>query len=396
MRVQASQLNPSVLEELKELFFRQSFINDYILCPQMALYKWVFGFDETPPFMAAVLGTAGHAVIEAMHRTSSSDPAYFKYSWDGIARAFENAFFREYEKLAVKPTVKGTIHEAYAEKAAEYIELLQGYQSHPRNREFHITLAEQPFVLTVHPESEDGQKLAPEDRKPYYFTGTIDQGGVYDDGRFAIRDTKFKDNSFRPSQAELDRNIQLTIYAAAMRFGQPACETCKPKYVIGDFGIGRELVYNGPCPPCKRKIGTQLWPQRYPDICEMIWMRDFERRTKDEYPEYITDRENKRLNPQTQRLVFAEKKNPQWFHGAKKGDYKGPCFLKTYRQPSRIDVLMRDVLMLARGIRRGVFYRNPGSHCSFWCAHERQCANAIETSMSEVAILDEVNAFESR
>lgn len=370
-------LHPHVIQQCNELFFRQSMIKDILTCPQMALYSWVLNIEESEPWMAAILGTAGHEVIRHMHENSEFDLGYLE-----LLELFNEYFDEEVEKLSKLPKLAAgceSLEEERDSKSNKYIELLEGYQVNEKNRDFRSTINEQRFALVIdNPADAD---------HPFIFTGQIDQAGFYDDGTFALRDIKFRDNAFRPSRVEFDIDIQMTIYACALRFGNPACEKCKPRYEEDAFGLNKKLVYDGPCEECRKKGGTHRWPRKFAERCELIWMRDFETYKKDQYQKVIVDKNLPKVKSEhSNRKVYQKVTNPKWVDGYKKGDMKGPGFIRTYRTPTQINVMMSDVLRICNKIRSGEFWRNPGNHCNFWCKFQEHCRKGLELQVEEADV----------
>lgn len=397
--IHRSNLHPDIIQQCQQLFFRQSFIKDYLTCPKMALYRWVINMQSTPPMFAAILGTAGHAVIRHMHETR-----IFCLSKIDLSTLFTQFFQEEIEVLKSKapPTGESPLPAVPAGHAnldmamyavmPDYLAMLDGYQKHDRNRDFHTLLVEQAFVLVIPGVQDPRTGITP---PPYLFSGTIDQAGIYGDGTYTERDIKFRDSAFRPSRDEFDLDIQQTIYAAALAYGVPACGTCRPKYVQRDvFDLDPQLTYLGPCEVCKAKIGTPAWPQNFPTKCELVWMRDFNTYESNEYAEFVTDRSaNKVINPKTGHLIMPRVPNPRFASGYKIGDQRGPGFIPTYRPPASLDILMSDVLAICDQIRAGVFYRLPGKHCNFWCGFTDQCVKGVET-VAEAANLTQIGSYE--
>lgn len=380
MQVKDSVLPLPIIEQCGEIYFRQSMISDILTCPQMALYRWVLNMEESQPFFSAILGTAGHACIYAMHNNRK-----FDYSYIELLEMFTSEFDKELAKLDKIPAINkafSSIEEQRDNKCPEYISMLMQYQKDERNHGFYSVINEQSFVLQVdNPSNLPGSV---HNTKPFIFTGQIDQGGYYESGQFALRDIKFRDNAFRPAKSEFDINTQMTIYAAALRFGKPVCKECKPYYETDPLNGSSVLHYNGPCETCKKKVGTEEWPNRYADRCELIWMRDYETYSKDEFPMRIKDpAKSKTINPKTGRMVIAEVINPKYTAGYKLGDKKGPGYILTYRTPSKLEVLMANVIQICDNIRHGKFWRNPGKHCGFWCKHTDQCRDAIEIEVEQ-------------
>jgi hypothetical protein len=191
--MKARTLHPGVLEDIKKIIFRQSFLKDYLTCPQMALYRWVIEVEESAPWMAGLLGTAGHHVIFTMHTERRWD-----YSHHEISEIFQDAFYVELRKCEVPPNVGqdyNSIDEQLAAVSPQYVEWLYNYQRLETNQQFYSTIHEQSFVLELRDQADP-------DAPPYYFTGQIDQAGLYENGDFVLRDIKFRDNNFRPSKVE--------------------------------------------------------------------------------------------------------------------------------------------------------------------------------------------------
>lgn len=363
--------------------FRQSFLKDYISCPQMAMYRWLCGFDEAETFFSAVMGSAGHKVIYDFHSERLVGHTGELTDYSETLSRFNTAFEEQLNKEKYLPKIGNafdTLLEQRDSLSDAYVTMLQGYLRHVKNSQFHSTLHEQSFVLVVNLPGAGVSGAG--DSLPFIFTGTIDQGGYYSNGTFALRDIKFRENTFRPSKIMLDLDTQITLYAFALRYGRPACDSCKPEF--NEFS--NSYTDPGPCSVCAAKVGTTAWPQMYPEICEVIWMRDFIKYKKDEFSREIPDKTRKVKNPATGRMVNASAINPKWMEGYKAGDYKGPGFMPTSRSADFLSIQMSDILRICQQIRSGVFYRKPGEQCSFWCKHRETCLNSLELQMDEINI----------
>lgn len=358
----------------------------------MALYGWILNTTPSAPFFSAVLGTAGHAVIEHFHTQKTWELPKLE-----ILDLFTKAFDVELAKLMNLdqplpdvPAGYDSIVMAMAGKASDYVNMLDGYQRHPKNREFHCLMAEQSFTLEIPAIDDQGNPIILADgtpSPPYLFTGMLDQFGVYGDGTSSLRDIKFRDNAFRPTRDEFNLNIQITIYATALAYGNPSCGNCKPRYIKKDiFDLSPILSYDGPCAQCKAKIGTPKWPRNYAQRCELVWMHDFDLHTKNQYVETVKDKVNKVFNPATGKMRQADVPNPKFFEGYKIGDYKGPGFIRTYRDDRELDLFISDILRVCDQIRQGHFHRRPGDHCNFWCKFKEQCTNGGEIGRSDTSI----------
>jgi hypothetical protein len=365
--------SPNIIHLCENLYYRQSMIKDYLTCPQMMLYKWIVGHEEEDTFFAALLGTAGHSVIELMH--SEKNIKNFDYSITDLEKLFIDYLdiaiqeSKAPPRLAAKfPTIKAQANSV----APEYVEMLCGYSEDEIHQSFHSTVTEQQFVL----------KLTDEFDREFLSTGTIDQAGFYDDGRFALRDIKFRINNFKPGRIELILDIQLTLYAYALKHGNPTCQKCYPRYE--DTINGPKLTYDGPCEDCEKKIGTAAWPNLLAERVELIWMRDYVKRKKDECAQYIISETEKEINPATGRQRKKRVINPKWITGYKIGDNTGKGVYTTYRSAAFMEVQIADIIRIAGMIRDGRFYRKPGEACNFWCKFKDICVNSLEVDMEEI------------
>lgn len=395
LHVVPNTIHPHVIAECAKLFFRQSFLGDYLTCPQLALYRWILGMEEERTTFAALLGSAGHEVIYWLHKLRGEKPSRLQ-----IMEHFETSFWKivKDENRTPKLGVNyASVEEQLRDNTPWYTDLLVNYQGHKKNQSFHSTMHEQSFVLVVgdpakissgNPPLSDLAAAAAaafsveDSSSPFIFSGQLDQGGYYDEGFLSLRDIKFRDNHFRPTRARLDLDIQMTIYAAAMKYGVPACKACKPRY--DDDGLVKTLVYNGPCDACKALIKTPRWPQKFPEKCELIWMFDFEAYKKDQYEKECIDNTAAKIpNPKGKGpMVFPRKINPKWAEGYKEGDLKGACFIPTYRTPAQIDALMGDILKVCSSIRQGIFFRRPNEHCNM-CSFAEPCRKSLEVQVQE-------------
>lgn len=382
---QPRQISDETKKLYEQIFFRQSFVQDYLLCPWMAMHRWLGQSEDKNVPMAAFMGTAGHEVIYRIHKERRRD-ADRAWLIDALELAFHNAIKKEPEKQPQPARQYETIWEQFATEQIYYVDLLQNYMTHPQNREFHSTMHEQQFVLSIG--NPDPSKA------PYLIYGTIDQAGFDANGAFLLRDIKFRDNQTKYSRRELDLNIQMTVYAAALAFGRPACDNCKPRYAeqMSEENIGyveKNMIYDGPCEACSKKIRTRAWPMMYPERCEMIWMFDFEKRLKDEFDKEIMDKSKPKIkDPITKAMRYQRIENPEWAGGYKKGDMKGQGFLKTFRSPPQIQVFMEDILRVCDQVRAGVSYRLPSKACN-WCTQYAACQSGVR---SDVAVQEQKDA----
>lgn len=397
-----SELTPNQIHQCNLLFFRQSFLNDWLTCPQMALYRWVLFQEDLPSFFSALMGTAGHEVIYTMHTMRK-----YNYKESQLFEMFHENFLEAVRRDENPPPPGAkfdSLEDEFVAKAEPYIEMLDGYQRHDTTSQFISTMHEQQFVLLIKP-NEIYPEL-PEWWPPFLFTGTIDQWGYgADTGNGLLRDMKFRDNALRPSYWQLDLDLQMTLYVKAIKDGYPACSKCKPRYIddesakadpsgLYSSGIQKLLVYNGPCDKCKDLIGTPQWPQVWTHECHLIWMQDFRKYKTNQYAETIKDKSRKVKAATSNRMVYPEIPNPKFDDGYKKGDYRGEGIIKTARPPSKIAILLPEILRAAEMIRQGIFFRRPGPHCMSFCRFRTQCLDSLNMAGDDY-VMEHASAFAS-
>lgn len=370
---------------LNNLYFRQSMVNDYLKCPQLFYYRYIAVLEQEQFYPAALFGTAGHEVIREMHEQNR-----FNFKLQELSRMFAEFCVKELKdsKTAVSVSTKYShIQEQIQNEAPFYVSLLNGYQKNDSNSEFNCIFNEQRFVLRLPASFPNPRTLhAPQD-SDIIFTGTIDQAGWYPDGRFALRDIKFRDNAFRPGRIQQLLDLQINLYSYSLKHGLPACDECAPVQDIDGTKTGTigKLFYNGPCEDCEKKIGTAQWPGEYPQVSEILWMRDYEGHKRDEHEKFILHPTLKERNPDTGRMRKKRILNPEWKDGYKKGDPKGSGSIAYERSPDYLFLSIVDATRIIHSIRSGFIFRRPSNTCNFECPFSRQCIEHLETEADAIS-----------
>lgn len=296
--------------------------------------------DTQESYMAAVLGTAGHIVIETMHKKDK-----FNFPYLDIYEIFSSSFDLAKQQT---PNIHNSIsyssqEEEVDDKENDYIEMLQGYQELQQRNKFVTVSSEQQFTFTYN-----------HNNTSYLFHGSTDHIGYYTTGELAgfltIRDIKFRDRKLKPSWIERALNLQMTVYAYALKYGVPCCKYCAPYY--DNNLLNYEVIYNGPCDNCRQQIGTKSWPQEFPERCELIWMRDFNK-YKRKYGKH------------------------------KPGDYYGPGVYTVNRTPTTLEAYMQQVIKLVDSFCTGLNYRRPGMWCNTMCHYRQECISGLNIIESE-------------
>jgi hypothetical protein len=333
---------------VSEMIYRQSLINDIKRCPRSASHRWKTLRSKTldeygeprESSMAALLGTAGHKVIEIIHKDRRFDIQYID-----LLNLFIDSFNDELLMCRIEPNPSSgfeTIEEELDSKSVTYTEYIEGYIEYHNKMKNNIIVTgfEQQFSMLIKYNS-----------KIYVFSGTIDQIGTYQDGTFSIRDMKFRDNAFKPNYYELSFEPQFTIYASAMLFGYPACKECSPRYTERmneekNYSVETIISYSGPCEECKKKMKTPKFPYIKPNLVELIWMKDFEKYQKST-------------------------------RGKNKGDFKGDCIYKNTVPIKSYIKILHELITLCELFENGLKIRSPGEHCMMFCDFKSNCINEI-------------------
>ena len=170
---------------------RQSSLKTYLFCPRS--YQLCFLEDTPPQFRnsKALFGSAIHELIRQMHAGDWEMDIVGAY-----LQVFEDLEHGEEGEIPIR--WKGEAKER-AQFEEEAVAMLTGYREKAYNREAEILLAEAPFTLAV------GKQV---------FTGTVDQVRRNPDGTIELVD--FKTSRFAVSQAFLDVDVQMSLYAAAL------------------------------------------------------------------------------------------------------------------------------------------------------------------------------------
>ena len=269
---------------------RQSSLKAYLFCPRS--YQLRFREDTPPAFRnpKALFGSAIHELIRRMHADEWEMDLLEAYR-----QTFEMLEQGENAKIPIRWQNEAKERALLEEEA---VAMLTAYREKSYNRETEVLLAEAPFTLSV------GKQV---------FTGTVDQVRRNPDGTIELVD--FKTSRFAVSQAFLDVDVQMSLYAAALWRG--AFRT--------DEGL--------------RMLGI------LPDRCTWYHLRHH----------------------------IPYKRKTGAFQA---GDERGDPRLVTRRSEADLEEFFEEAGMIAEAIGRGLFPKNPNPmHCGF-CAYGGACGMA--------------------
>jgi len=208
---------------------RQSSLKAYLFCPRSYQLRFL---EDTPPSFRnakALFGSAIHELIRRMHAGE----------WEmELLEAYQQTFGElEREENAEIPIRWQNETKERAQFEEEAVTILTGYRDKSYNRDAEVLLAEAPFTLSA------GKQV---------FTGTVDQVRKNPDGTIELVD--FKTSRFAVSQAFLDVDVQMSLYAAALWRG--AFRTDEGLRMLGILPDRCTWYHLRHHIPYKRKTGT--------------------------------------------------------------------------------------------------------------------------------------------
>ena len=266
---------------------RQSSLKAYLYCPRSYQLRFL---EDVPPGHRSPAAMNGSTVHELLRRFHAGE---WEMDLDqGYQEVFSELEDGEEGEIPIRWKDETAERAKFQEEA---VSMLKGYREKDYNREAEVILAEAPFTLTV------GKQT---------FTGTVDQLRRNPDGSIELVD--FKTSRFSVSQAFLDVDYQMGLYAAALRSGV--------------FQVD----------------GKPRMPAILPNRITWYHLRHhipYKRKTR----------------------------------GADVGDERGDPRLTTRRTERDLEELIRDVGMIAEAIQRGLFPKNPSQNTCGFCPYAGQC-----------------------
>ncbi len=193
--------------------FHMSHLKTFQGCNRAFQYGQIYDLEREKSNWAALSGTAGHDTIEMAHRSNT-------WKIETLMDFFEVRAWEKYDK-AIEQDREVTGHINIEKSRA----MIQGYIDQPWNREAEVMFHEKNFYLTIKPF-----------KTPYKFEGRIDQllripaellkkafpstfANFPRDTVLMHRDLKFGQRR-QCSQFELSLDVQFSVYALALKFGE--------------------------------------------------------------------------------------------------------------------------------------------------------------------------------
>jgi len=204
-------------EILDTIELRQSTLKTWSACPLMYKARFV---DKIPPshrYPGTVHGSALHLVLSWLHEGQ----------WKGDLRALYTKALNYYLYASEEEHIpvrwkRDMVKEIEALKV-NAVEILENYRSKAYNRDALVLFSEVQFRVKI--------------PRGYLFTGTIDQIRKNPDGSIELLD--FKSSKMRPNQYAIPNDLQLTLYAYAIKFGELLVDGIwvKPNMLMDTVGI---------------------------------------------------------------------------------------------------------------------------------------------------------------
>ena len=184
-------------EILDTIELRQSTLKTWLNCPLMYKYRHI---DKLPPsfrYPGTIHGSALHLVLSWLHEGQ----------WKGDLRALYTKalnyqlYASEEEHIPVR--WKRDMEKEIEALKRNAVEILNNYRSKEYNQDALVLFSEVQFRVKI---------------LGYLFTGTLDQVRKNPDDSIELLD--FKSSKMRPNQYAIPNDLQLTLYAYALKFGE--------------------------------------------------------------------------------------------------------------------------------------------------------------------------------
>jgi len=203
-------------EILETIELRQSTLKSWLNCPLLYKFRHIDGMEPEFRYPATLHGTALHEALKILHEFKLKGDVTALYS-----RALNQAIYGSDESHIPVRWKKGMAEDVKALKR-NAIEILENYRKKEYNQQVIVLFSEVEFKVKI---------------LGYEFTGTIDQVRKNHDGSLELID--FKSGMQRPNLYAVKNDIQLTLYAYALKFGELLVDGIwvKPNMLVDSVAI---------------------------------------------------------------------------------------------------------------------------------------------------------------
>ena len=224
-------------EILDNIELRQSTLKTWLACPLLYKFRHVDKLEPAFRYPGTIHGSALHLVLAWLHEGQ----------WNGDLRALYTKALNHYlyasDEEHIPVRWKRDMAKEIEALKNNAVEILENYRSKAYNKDALVLFSEVQFRVKI---------------LGYLFTGTIDQVRKNLDGTIELLD--FKSSKMRPNQYAIPNDLQLTLYAYAIKFGELLVDGIwvKPNMLVDSAGIyflrGHE-IYKRKVP--RKEIGDE-------------------------------------------------------------------------------------------------------------------------------------------
>ena len=203
-------------EILDTIELRQSTLKTWLSCPLMYKFRHIDKLEPAFRYPGTVHGSALHMVLKQLHEGE----------WNGDLRALYTKALNHYlyasDEAHIPVRWKGEMHPEIEKLKANAVEILENYRSKDFNQNAVVLFSEVQFRVKI---------------LGYEFTGTVDQVRKNPDGTVELLD--FKSSAQRPNHYAIPNDIQLTLYAYALKYGELLVDGIwvRPNMLVDSVGI---------------------------------------------------------------------------------------------------------------------------------------------------------------
>ena len=203
-------------EILETIELRQSTLGTWLSCNLIYKFRHIDKLEPSFRYPATLHGSALHDVLETLHNGHWDDDLLEMYSNALHYQLYESD--EAHIPLRWKRDKDSEI-EAFKKNA---VEILENYRSKDYNKEALVLFSETKFRVKI---------------LGNLFTGTVDQVRKNRDGSIELID--FKSSAMKPNRYAIINNIQLSLYAYALKFGEVLIHDSwvKPNLLVDSVGI---------------------------------------------------------------------------------------------------------------------------------------------------------------
>ena len=203
-------------EILKTIELRQSTLKSWLSCPLMYKFRHIDKLEPAFRYPGTIHGSSLHMCLKNMSEGEM----------DGDMRSLYikalNYYLYASDEAHIPIRWKRDMAKEIEALTKNGVEILENYRSKAYNRDAIVLFSEAQFRVKI---------------LGYLFTGTLDQCRKNVDGTTSLID--FKSSKMKPNQYAILNDLQLTLYAYALKFGELLVDDIwvKPNMMVDSVGI---------------------------------------------------------------------------------------------------------------------------------------------------------------